>query len=362
MNTTIPKVIGAARRYELTGEPRYRHIAEYFWHEVTEPALATPPAAPATARSGTPTRECCRPSSPATRRSAASPTTCSSSRGSCSPGPATARTPTTTSARCSTASSARSIPAMASKLYYVPLASGYWKLFGTPLHDYWCCTGTGSESFAKLGDSIYFQDDDGLYVNLFIASELSWTERGVTVIQDTRFPAEPRTTVTIKTPHPIGFALRVRVPAWTARGGSARLNGKPLDSFAAPGGYLVLDRVWRDGDRLDVALPMALSASPTPDDPSVQAMLYGPFVLAARMGTAGLGPGILRAEPTKPRTIPEYKAEGLPMLTLTGHAPWLVADGRKPLTFHTAAGDRREFVPLYQILDERYGVYLKVPT
>ena len=44
------------------------------------------------------------------------------------------------------------------KLYYVPLASGYWKLFGNPLHDFWCCTGTGSESFAKLGDSIYLHD------------------------------------------------------------------------------------------------------------------------------------------------------------------------------------------------------------
>jgi len=182
------------------------------------------------------------------------------------------------------------------------------------------------------------------------------------VIQDTRFPAEPRTTLTIKTPRPIGFELRVRVPAWTARGGSARLNGKPLESFAAPGGYLVLDRTWRDGDRLDIALPMELSASPTPDDPSIQAMLYGPLVLAARMGTAGLRPDILRAEPTRPRTIPEYKAEGLPMLALTGRAPWLVPDGGKPLTFRTAAGEHRELVPLYQILDERYGVYVKVPT
>ena len=70
-------------------------------------------------------------------------------------------------------------PADGDKLYYLPLASGYWKLFGTPLHDFWCCTGSMAESFAKLGDSIYFHDDSGVYVNLFVPSELTWAERGV---------------------------------------------------------------------------------------------------------------------------------------------------------------------------------------
>ena len=63
-------------------------------------------------------------------------------------------------------------------VYYVPLASGYWKLFGRPRDAFWCCTGTGLESFAKLGDSVYFQDDDGLFVNLFVPSTLDWRERG----------------------------------------------------------------------------------------------------------------------------------------------------------------------------------------
>jgi hypothetical protein len=69
---------------------------------------------------------------------------------------------------------------------------------------------------------------------------------------------------------------------------------------------------------------------------------------------------ILRAEPTKPRTIPEYKADGLPTPSLTGHAPWVRADDARPLSFRTA--DRRELVPLYQILDERYAVYFKTPS
>jgi DUF1680 family protein len=361
VNTTIPKIIGAARRYELTGEARYRRIAEYFWHDVTERrAYATggtsngeswgaDPDVLSTELSGY-TQECC-----ATYNLLK----------------LTRHVFTWTGDPACADYHERALwngilgtqhPGDGSKLYYVPLASGYWKLFGTPGADYWCCTGSGSESFAKLGDSIYFSDDRGLYVNLFIASELSWAERGVKLIQDTRFPAEPKTRLTVKAPRPVAFELRVRVPSWTARGGSATLNGKPLDGFAAPGGYLVLDRTWRDGDRLDVSLPMALSVSPTPDDPSLQAILYGPLVLAARMGTAGLGPNVLRAEPTKPRSIPEYKGDGLPTPSLTGRAPWIGAQG-KPLAFQTTGpGERRELVPLYQVLDERYSVYFKVPT
>jgi DUF1680 family protein len=359
VNTQIPKIIGAARRYELTSEPRYRRIAEYFWHDVIgRRAYATggtsngeswnaDPGILSTELSGY-TQECCVTYNllKLTRQLftwTGDPALADYYERALYNGILGTQHPTD-----------------GSKLYYVSLASGYWKLFGSPLADYWCCTGSGSESFAKLGDSIYFSDDRGLYVNLFIASELTWTERGATIIQDTRFPVDPRTTLTVKTPRPLPFELRIRIPGWTARGGSARLNGKPLDAFAAPGGYLTLERTWRDGDRLDLTLPMELTSSPTPDDPSIQALLYGPLVLAARMGTAGLRPEILRAEPTRPRTVPEYKADGLPMLSLTGHAPWLVANPTKPLTFYATA-DRRDFVPLYQILDERYGVYVKTP-
>jgi DUF1680 family protein len=361
VNTTIPKILGAARRFELTGEPRYRRIAEYFWREVTQRrAYATGGTSNGESWGGDPgvlsselsgyTQECC--------------VTYNMLK-------LTRQLFTWTGDPAYADYYERALwngilgtqhPKDGSKLYYVSLASGYWKLFGTPLADYWCCTGSGSESFAKLGDSIYFSDDTGVYVNLFVASELSWADRGVTLLQDTRFPVEPRTTLTVKTARPVALELRVRIPSWVARGGSARLNGKPIDGFAAPGGYLVLDRTWRDGDRVDVSLPMGLTASAMPDDPSLQAILYGPLVLAARMGTTGLRPEILRAEPTRPRTIPEYKTEGLPTPGLTGAAPWVRPEDGKPLTFRTTAGERRELVPLYQILDERYGVYFKVPV
>src|SRR5258708_18593782 len=123
-------------------------------------------------------------------------------------------------------------------LYYVPLASGYWKMFALPLDAFWCCTGTGVESFSKLGDSIYFHDDQGLFISLFIASELDWREKNVRVVQETKFPEEQGTTLTIRAEKPVDLALRIRVPYWATEGVTATLNGKPIQAEAARGSYL----------------------------------------------------------------------------------------------------------------------------
>ena len=101
--------------------------------------------------------------------------------------------------------------------------------------------GATHECFAKLGDSVYFQDDEGLFVNLFVPSTLDWRERGVTLEQRTRFPEEETTRLVVRTKEPQRFALRVRIPGWS-RGTQASLNGRPLEALASPGSYLVLDR------------------------------------------------------------------------------------------------------------------------
>jgi DUF1680 family protein len=251
------------------------------------------------------------------------------------------------------------------KLYYVSLASGLWKLFGTPTQDFWCCTGTMSEAFAKLGDSIYFQDDAGVYVNLFIASELDWAARGVHLVQQTRFPEEEGTTLVVHTRRPVRFALRIRVPYWMGAEGTARLNGRALEGFAAPGGYYVLDRTWKDGDTVAVTLPMRLHLQALPDDPSMQAVMYGPLVLVGRLGTEGLTPGVLRAEPTKPRTVPEYKSDPVPAPAFTaqgtGPADWITRTTARSLEFRTT-GQQRDvtLVPFHTLFDERYAVYWKI--
>jgi hypothetical protein len=362
-NTQIPKVIGAARRYELTGDVRYRRIAEYFWREVTGQRCyctggtsngegwGAEPGVLSTELSGY-TQECCVTYNmlKLTRHVFA---------WTADPACADYYERALFNGILGTQH-----PADGNKLYYVPLASGYWKLFGTPTQDYWCCTGSGCESFARLGDSIYFHDDDGIFVNLFIASEVEWPEKGTRLVQETRFPEEATTSLTVRSASATRLALRVRVPYW-ADGGTAKLNGRAIEGFAAPGGYLVLDRSWKDGDRLEVTLPMHLHMAPMPDDASAQAVMYGPLVLVGRLGSDGLTSATLRAEPTPPRKVPRYRLEptAAPSLRPTSDDPaeWIRPVPGRPLEFRTV-GQQQDvsLVPFYTLFDERYAVYWKM--
>jgi uncharacterized protein len=254
-------------------------------------------------------------------------------------------------------------PSDGSKLYYVPLATGYWKLFGNPYHDYWCCTGTMSEAFSQLGRGIYFEDDAGLFVNQWIASELVWQSKEVRLLQETKFPESDTVKLTVRTKAPKSFALRVRVPWWADGENSAQLNGKALQGFAVPGGYYALSRTWKDGDTLTVRYPMRVYAEPTPDDPRLVALMYGPCVLAGRLGTEGLTPETIRAEPTAPYKVPEFKLAPVAAPALSGGGN-VAAAVKGPLTnlSFRVMGDGRavELLPFYKLFDERYAVYWRV--
>jgi DUF1680 family protein len=362
VNTTIPQIIGAARGYELTGSKHLHDTADYFWHTVTErrcyctggtsneESWKSAPGELAKELSGY-TQECC--------------VTYNMQK-------LTRHVFTWTADPRAADYYERAYyngilgvqhPADGDKLYYVALASGYWKLFGTPLQDFWCCTGSMAESFAKLGDSIYFHDANGIYVNLFVASEVEWKEKRLRLTQDTKFPEEDTVRLTVHTANPQRVALRIRVPYW-CEAGTAALNGRVLEGFAAPGSYFVLDREWQDGDRVSVTLPMRLHMHSMPDDPTVQAVMVGPLVLAGRLGAAGLTKDNLRAEPTKPRTVPEYHGEPVaaPIIHADAGDPasWLKAVPGRPLEFRShGQGTELSLIPLNRILDERYAVYWK---
>jgi DUF1680 family protein len=362
-NTTIPQIVGAARGYELTGSQQLKEAATTFWHTVAERrAYCTggtsngehwdaPPGELAHELSGYTEESCCTYNMQKLTRLVYGWT-------------ADPRLADYYERTLYNGILGVQHPADGDKLYYLPLESGYWKLFGTPHHDFWCCTGSMAESFAKLGDSIYFRDDRGVYVNLFIASELSWRERGIRLVLDTRFPEEDTLRLTLHGARPGRMALRIRVPYWTS-GGEARLNGSLLEGFAQPGSYFTVDRRWHDGDQLTVRLPMHLHVVPMPDDPTIQAAMYGPVVLAGRLGTAGLSAAVLRAGPTPPRKVPEYPAQPVaaPVIAARSGNPagWLTPIPGRTLEFRTTAqGQPITLVPLSTIFDERYAVYWKV--
>jgi hypothetical protein len=114
-----------------------------------------------------------------------------------------------------------------------------------------------------------------------------------------------------------------------------------------------------------MTLPLGLHTQPMPDDETLRAVLYGPLVLAGRLGTAGLTPATLRAEPTKPRTVPEYKADPVPAPTFHVRADnpedWIKPVPGRPLEFRTAGQSLEiSLVPLATVFDERYAVYWRV--
>jgi DUF1680 family protein len=359
VNTQIPKIIGAARRYELTGERRYRDIAEYFWREVTGErsyctgntsngeGWQTPPGVLAAELSSS-TAECCCAYNllKLTRRLY---TWTGDAR------LADYYERTFWNSRVGTQN-----PEDGTLMYYYPLASGYWKFYGRVFDAFWCCTGTGVEEFSKLGDSIYFHDDAGLTVNLFVASEVRWPEKGLRLIQETAFPEQEGAAFRFETDRPVDLTLRLRVPWWATRGGSVKLNGSAVPAFASPSSYLTLKRLWKTGDRVELSLPMSLSVSPMPDDPSVQAMMYGPLVLAGRLGTSGLTREMqyggydceLKGDPVK---APEI------LVDPKDSTSWLEPEPGRKLAFRSRGQAQAvSLIPVNRLFGERYAVYWKV--
>src|SRR6185436_7979679 len=130
---------------------------------------------------------------------------------------------------------------------------------------------------------IYFHNDDALWVSLFIASELNWREKGLSLRQETQYPESDSTSLTIKARKPVTLALRLRYPAWATRGISVSVNGRPQVIDARPGSYVEIRRTWKSGDRVELKIPMSLRLEALPDNANRAAVLYGPTVLAGEL-------------------------------------------------------------------------------
>lgn len=360
VNTHIPQVIGAARRYEISGDMRFHDVSSFFLYTVRtgrtyvtggtsngEGWLTQPRMLAAELKQNTATAECC--------------------------------------CAYNMLKLARHIyswtgdphlfdyyerillnhrigtihPESGHTQYYLSLTPGAWKTFCTEDDSFWCCTGTGVEEYAKLNDSIYWHDADGIYVNLFIPSEVNWSEKRLRIRQHTNFPQEAGTTLLIEAQQPVYLSIRLRVPSWLESSPVVKVNGKTLESSASPGSYLTVSRTWKTGDRIEMALPMALNVVRMPDDEHMQAFLYGPLVLAGDLGADGVteelivgheGPSVKNL----PIDVPEFRAAG-------ANASSWIKPADAPLSFRTV-GQARDvsLVPLNTLFARRYSVYWQV--
>ncbi len=243
--------------------------------------------------------------------------------------------------------------------YFLSMAPGAWKTLCTDFDTFWCCTGTGVEEFAKLNNTIYYHDDNSLYVNLYFASRVDWRERSVRVRQATSFPDSDRTELIVELSPAEPWTMRLRIPSWTSAANEVRLNGKPLDVAGTPGTYLMLTRQWKPGDRVELVMPMRLTVEALRDDPTMQAFFYGPLVLAGQFAKVGLpedlehqqGPEMAEA----PRVeVPSLKARG------SDPSDWIKPVPGEQLTFRTTGQEQDVTLkPLNQSW-QRFAVYWKV--
>lgn len=341
-NTQIPKVIGMAKLYELTGDRRYRIIAEFFWDRVVHHH--------AYAIGGFTSGEVFG-----------------------FPDQLNDRLTDTTAETCKTYNQlkltkylfgwnpsaekadyyeralynhilASQHPETGMVIYYLPLRPGAYKVYSTPFDSFWCCVGTGMENHTRYGEFIYFHNDNALYLNLFIPSELNWKEKGLTLRLETRFPEEKRVRLSFTCDKPVEFTLYIRCPSWLAGPPMLKINSNDSEVSGMPGSYLAIRRIWYNGDVVEMELPMKIYTESLPDNPKRKAILYGPIVLAGDLG-------------------PQEEIEPIPPVLVTNEQPveeWLIPIADKPLHFKTKGVGRPtdyELLPLYAIYGRRFTVY-----
>jgi DUF1680 family protein len=361
-NTQIPKAIGAARQYELTGENHYQEIARFFWERV---ALHR-----SYAIGGNSDDELFFPITRFNQHlSSVAAETCNTYNMLKLTRHLFAWEPSAQSMDFYERALFNHIlgsqdPKSGMMMYFASLKPGHVKVYNTPENSFWCCTGTGMENHAKYGETIYYHDDASLYVNLFIASELTWDEKGLMLQQETSFPESDTTHLTIHVKQPTPLALKIRFPAW-ASGFSISVNGQAQSISTSAGSYVAIDRVWQDGDKVEIHVPMTLHLEQLPSSPNIVAVLYGPIVLVGALGTKDM-PEVYNPD-YHTRTALINRLPTPPVPVLVGSEQTILAGIQpavgKPLTFHSKGIGKPndvELIPFYRLHHQRYTVYWQV--
>jgi DUF1680 family protein len=145
-----------------------------------------------------------------------------------------------------------------------------------------CCSGSGLESNTKYTDTIYFHHGaKELYINLFIPSVLDWREAGLTLKQETNYPEEGRSRFTFSCKQAVRLAIHIRRPWWATTDFRIVVNGRPQAISGTSGsGYALVERTWQDGDKLEVIMPLSFRMEGFTDNPQRAAVMYGPLVMA----------------------------------------------------------------------------------
>jgi hypothetical protein len=255
-------------------------------------------------------------------------------------------------------------------VYFTPMRPQHYRVYSQPQESFWCCVGSGLENHGKYGEMIYAHDANDLYVNLFIPSKLEWKEKGMTVVQQTKFPYEPTSSIKITNTKPSAFSVHIRYPSWIKENAmQVIVNGKKWNAVKDEEGFVVLNRTWKTGDVISVRLPMQMTMEYLPDGSPWASFVYGPVVLAAAIDTSKLVG--LRADGSRMGHVasgPLFPINKAPMIVSSSNNPALQLKPikGKPLSFTAASlvypSSFQNLIlqPFYQIHDSRYMIYWRV--
>jgi DUF1680 family protein len=250
-------------------------------------------------------------------------------------------------------------------VYFTPARPRHYRVYSAPNQAMWCCVGTGMENHGKYNQFIYTHSNDSLFLNLLIASELNWKDKGLKIKQETNFPYEEQTKLTV-TDGSSSFNLLVRYPGWVNKDAlKITINGKNVSYSSLPSSYVSIERKWKKGDVVKIMLPMHNNIEHMPNVPEYIAFMHGPILLGAKTGTKDLK-GLVADDG---RWAQYSSGEYLPV----DKAPILIEDDiqnignklepvkGKPLNFKLNVKMinpiELTLEPFYQIHDARYMMY-----
>ena len=363
-NTQVPKVVGFERISELSGDELFHDASAYFWDIVTgERTLAF---GGNSRREHFPSKEACKDFV----EDIDGPETCNTNNMLKLSEELHRRNPEARYADFYELATFNHIlssqhPQHGGYVYFTSARPRHYRNYSAPNEAMWCCVGTGMENHGKYGQFVYTHQGDALFVNLFVASELNWKEKGVVLRQETQFPYSETSKLTIAEGKG-KFALMVRYPGWVKPGQfEVKVNGAPVSIVTGPSSYVAIDRQWKKGDVVEMTFPMHNSVKYIPNLPQYIALMHGPIMLAMKTGTEDLA--MLIADDSRfgqlavGKKLPVDQAPILINNQIADIANQLSPIAGKPLHFTLATKMvneiRNELIPFFELHDSRYMMY-----
>ena len=366
-NTQVPKVVGFERISELANLSHYHEAANFFWDIVTgERSLAF---GGNSRREHFPSKEACMDFI----NDIDGPETCNTNNMLKLTEDMHRRNPEARYADYYELATFNHIlssqhPEHGGYVYFTPARPRHYRNYSAPNEAMWCCVGTGMENHSKYGQFIYTHVGNALYVNLFVASELNWREKGLTLHQETEFPYAETSRITI-TNGKGQFPILVRYPGWVKPGSfSVKVNGQDVDIITGPSSYVTIERKWKKGDVIDITFPMYNSVKYLPNVPQYIALMHGPILLGMKTGPedrAHLVADDSRfGQYASGKKLPINEAPILINDNIDAIAEQLTTIDSRPLHFmletKVVNGDTNkayELQPFFEIHDSRYMIY-----